>query len=125
MILLLDAHALLWSLTDNATLRDETREAIASPANDVLVSAATVWELAIKRQLGKLEAPDDLVGAIEATQFVGLPVTLSDAESAAALPRHHADPFDRMLVAQAQRVGATLVTRDPAFAAYGIDVLPA
>lgn len=125
MILLLDAHALLWSLTDHPTLRDETRAAIASPANDVLVSAATVWELAIKRQLGKLEAPDDLVGAIEATQFVGLPITIADAESAAALPRHHADPFDRMLVAQAQRIGATLVTRDLAFTAYGIDVLPA
>jgi PIN domain nuclease of toxin-antitoxin system len=125
VILLLDAHALLWALTDNPTLRDETREAIASPANDVLVSAATVWELAIKRQLGKLEAPDDLVGAIAATHFVGLAVTLSDAESAAALPRHHAHPFDRMLVAQAQRVGATLVTRDSAFTAYGIDVLRA
>ena len=125
MILLLDAHALLWALSDHPTLRDETREAIASPANDVLVSAATVWELAIKRQLGKLEAPDDLVGVIAATQFIGLPITLGDAESAAALPRHHADPFDRMLVAQARRVGATLVTRDPAFTAYGIDVLRA
>lgn len=65
------------------------------------------------------------MGAIAATQFVGLPITLVDAESAAELPRHHADPFDRMLVAQAKRIGATLVTRDPAFTAYGIDVLPA
>ena len=89
------------------------------------MSAATVWQLAIKRQLGKLEAPDDLAGAIEASQFVGLPVTLADAESAAALPRHHADPFNRMLVAQARRVGAIVVTRDPAFDTYGLDVLPA
>jgi PIN domain nuclease of toxin-antitoxin system len=125
MILLLDAHALLWALADDPTLRPATREAVASPANDVLVSAAVVWELAIKQALDKLDAPDDLVSAIEATAFGGLPITLADAAAAARLPPHHRDPFDRMLVAQAGRVGAVIVTRDPAFTAHGVDVLVA
>ena len=125
MILLVDSHALLWALSDDPGLRSQAREAIASPANEVLVSAAVVWELAIKRALGKLRTPDNLVATIEATRFVGLPITLLDGEAAAALPRHHGDPFDRMLVAQAQRLGAVIVTRDPAFAAYDVEVLPA
>jgi PIN domain nuclease of toxin-antitoxin system len=125
MILLVDSHALLWALSDDPGLRSQAREAIASPANEVLVSAAVVWELAIKRALGKLHTPDDLVATIEATRFVSLPITLLDGEAAAALPRHHGDPFDRMLVAQAQRLGAVIVTRDPAFAAYDVEVLPA
>ena len=90
----------------------------------MLVSAATVWEIGIKRNLGKLEAPVDVLGAIEAAGFDGLPVTLADGDAAAGLPPHHRDPFDRMLVAQAMRLGAVLVSRDPAFAPYGIDVLP-
>src|SRR5262245_50050690 len=125
MMLLLDSHALLWAITDDPRLRPEARDSIRSPLNDVLVSAATVWELAIKRVLGRLEAPDDMVGVMERTGFSGLPITLADAEAAAGLPLHHADPFDRMLVAQARRVGAIVVTRDPAFALYGIETLPA
>lgn len=125
MILLLDAHALLWALADDPTLGREAHDAIASPTNDVLVSAAVVWELAIKQALGKLEAPHDLVSVIEATGFAGLPITLADADAAAGLPPHHRDPFDRMLVAQAQRLGAVVVTRDPALTAYGIDILVA
>jgi PIN domain nuclease of toxin-antitoxin system len=125
MILLLDAHTLLWALVDDGTLRRDARAAIADPANDVLVSAATVWELAIKRQLGKLDAPVDLGAAVIALKFIGLPITLADGESAASLPRHHGDPFDRMLVAQARRLGAVVVTRDPTFALYGVEVLPA
>ena len=125
MILLLDAHALLWALADDPMLRPDAREAVASPANDVLVSAAIVWEIVIKQALGKLDAPDDLVEAIHATAFIGLPITLADAATAARLPPHHRDPFDRMLVAQAGRVGAIIVTRDPAFAAYGVHVLTA
>ena len=125
MILLLDAHALLWALADDPSLRGEARDAIASAANDVLVSAATVWEVGIKRNLGKLVAPEDLESAITASGFVGLPITLTDAQSAAGLPLHHRDPFDRMLVSQAQRVGAVIVTRDSGFSAYGVDVLAA
>jgi len=125
MILLLDAHTLLWALMDDGTLRPGARDAIASPANDVLVSAATVWEIAIKRQLGKLDAPADIGAAVIASKFTGLPITLADSESAASLPRHHRDLFDRMVIAQARRLGAVVVTRDPTFALYGVDVLAA
>lgn len=125
MILLLDANALLWWLADDDGLAPAARRAIADPASDVLVSAATVWEIGIKRSLGKLEAPADVLGAIEAAGFDGLPVTLADGHAAAGLPAHHGDPFDRMLVAQAMRLGAVLVSRDPAFTPYGVDVLTA
>jgi PIN domain nuclease of toxin-antitoxin system len=125
VILLLDAHTLLWWLADDATLQAGARAAIASPANDVLVSAATVWEIEIKRALGKLEAPAGLVDAIEASAFQALPISLEDAERSGRLPRHHRDPFDRMLVAQAIRLDAVIVSRDVAFAPYGLDVLPA
>ncbi|MEX1172351.1 MAG: type II toxin-antitoxin system VapC family toxin [Chloroflexota bacterium] len=125
MILLLDAHTLLWWLADDAGLAPAARRAIADPESDVLISAATVWEIGIKRNLGKLTAPGDVLGAIEAAGFDGLPVTLADGDAAAGLPPHHRDPFDRMLVAQAMRLGAVLVSRDTAFAPYGVDVLPA
>ena len=123
MILLLDAHALLWWLTDDPTLDRQAFRAIQDPVNDVLVSAATVWEIAIKRALGKLEAPDGLVETTERAGFDIVPVTGADAETAGALPRHHRDPFDRMLVAQAVRIGAVVVSRDRAFGDYGVPVL--
>ena len=125
MILLLDAHALLWWLADDPTLDAAARSAIVDPGSDVLVSAATVWEISIKRALGKLEAPDGIRGALDQTGFVGLPITLDDAEAAASLPSHHLDPFDRMLVAQAARIDAVIVTRDAAFRPYGISILSA
>ncbi len=125
MILLLDAHALLWWLSDDPGLDAIARAAIADPATDVLVSVATVWEIGIKRNLGKFEAPDELIDALEASGFDGLPVTLADGDAAARLPSHHRDPFDRMLVAQATRLGAVIVSRDAAFGPYGVDVLPA
>ena len=125
MILLLDAHALLWWLADDQTLDEGARRSIADPVHDVLISAATIWEIGMKRALGKVEAPDGLREAVEATGFGGLPITLADAEVAAVLPGHHRDPFDRMLVAQAQRLGAVLVTRDRAFEAYGVPLLTA
>jgi PIN domain nuclease of toxin-antitoxin system len=125
MILLLDAHALLWWLADDDGLAPAARRAIADPMSDVLVSAATVWEIGIKRSLGKLDAPTDVIGGIDKAGFDGLPVTLADADLAAGLPPHHRDPFDRMLVAQASRLGAVLVSRDPAFGPYDVAVLPA
>jgi PIN domain nuclease of toxin-antitoxin system len=89
------------------------------------VSAATVWEIGIKRANGKLEAPTGLARAIAEEGFGELPVTAQDAERAADLPGHHRDPFDRMLVAQAIRTGAVLVTRDSVFTVYGVPTLPA
>ena len=125
MILLLDAHTVLWWLADDPTLAPDARSAIADPTNDVLVSAATVWEIAIKRALGKLDAPDGLTDALDIVGFEVLPIVGHDAERAAALRPYHRDPFDRMLVAQGQRVGAIIVSRDAAFAAYEADVLSA
>ena len=125
MILLLDAHTVLWWLADDQSLHPAARSAIADPANDVLVSAASIWEIEIKRALGKLDAPAGLVAAVEESGFDVLPITGPDAERAGGLPAHHRDPFDRMLVAQADRVGAIVVSRDAAFVAYGVDVLEA
>lgn len=124
MILLLDAHALIWWFGDDRSLAPSARDAIRSPANEVLVSAATVWEIAIKRASGKLQLPGDLTTGIHAAQFQALPITFEDAEAAAALPTIHRDPFDRILVAQALRVGATIVSRDAGLDAYGVDRLP-
>lgn len=125
MILIADSNALLWWLADSPELAPEAKRAIADPANEVLVSAATVWEIEIKRALGKLEAPDGLVDALEPAGLGSLPITLRDAEIAARLPAHHRDPFDRMLVAQARRLDAIVVTRDPIFDTYGIESLRA
>jgi PIN domain nuclease of toxin-antitoxin system len=123
--LLVDANVLVWSLVDPLEIAAAARQAIASPANDVLVSAASVWELGIKQAKGKLRLPEGLATAVESLGFNGLPVTLEDAEVAAALPAHHRDPFDRMLVAQARRLDAVVVTRDRAFGAYDVKVLTA
>jgi PIN domain nuclease of toxin-antitoxin system len=115
--LLLDSHAYLWWLTDGPELSPSARAAMVDPANVVLVSAATVWEIEIKRALGRLGAE------IEATGFAALPVGARHAAAAARLPRHHDDPFDRMLIAQSQVEGLVCVTRDPAFEAYGAPCL--
>lgn len=125
MILLLDAHALLWWLADDPALGEPARGAIRNPANDVLVSAASVWEIEIKRAIGKLSAPDGVVAAIESAGFGAIAITPSDAERAGRLPPHHRDPFDRMLVAQATRLDAFIVTRDASFGAYDVEVIPA
>ena len=125
MILLLDAHALIWWADGRASLAEPARRAIADPTNEVVVSAASIWELSIKQGLGKLRIEGDLEAEIEAAGFSGLPITFADAIAAGSLPRHHGDPFDRMLVAQATRLDAVIVTRDRAFGAYDVKVLTA
>lgn len=125
MRLLLDAHALLWWLADDPTLDRQARQLIADPANEVLVSAATVWEIAIKRAIGKVSAPDGLAAILDRSGFIEAPVLAVDAERAGALEPVHRDPFDRMLVAQAARLHAAVVTRDPVFAAYGTETVSA
>jgi PIN domain nuclease of toxin-antitoxin system len=117
--LLLDTCALLWWLGGDG-LSDEAVAAIASPDTLVAVSAATVWEASIKAALGKLSMPGSLAEAVRAEGFEPLPVEPAHAERAGALPPHHRDPFDRMLVAQAQAEGLTIVTRDPAFGPYEV-----
>ena|SRR5579884_1426892 len=125
MRLLLDTHTLLWWLADDSALSSKAREAITDGANVVAVSTVTAWEISIKRALGKLDAPDDLEAQVDANDFVALPITLADGLAAGALPRHHDDPFDRMLVAQARAREFTVVSRDTRLALYGIDLLPA
>jgi PIN domain nuclease of toxin-antitoxin system len=125
VILLVDAHALLWWLSDDDQLDPDAARSLADPANEAVVSAATVWEIEVKRVAGRLEAPDDLLGALETSAIDTLAFTAVDAAAAARLPFHHKDPFDRMLVAQALRLDAAVVSRDRALDAYGVNRLPA
>lgn len=125
MNLLLDTHALLWWLADDPQLSAEARAAVGDAQNVVCVSAATAWEIAIKKAAGKLEAPKDLMAAISASGFQHLPITIAHALAAGQLPNHHSDPFDRMLVAQARLENLTLVTRDERIAKYRVGTLPA
>jgi PIN domain nuclease of toxin-antitoxin system len=122
--LLLDTHILLWWLSDDPHLPRAAREAIALPDSEVLISAATVWEIAIKRAAGRLEVPDDLLEALEASDFGTLPITAIHAVVAGGLPPHHSDPFDRMLIAQARTETLTLVSIDGRFPQYGVELLP-
>ena len=124
MRLLLDTHALLWWLADEG-LSQQARDAIADPANTVAVSAASAWEISIKTALGKLRAPEDLEQQVEASGFTAMPISIAHGIAAGQLVRHHEDPFDRMLIAQAFAEGLTIVTRDKRFDAYGVMLLPA
>lgn len=125
MRLLLDTHVLLWWLKDDDRLGVHVIAEIERSDNDVVVSSASAWEIAIKRALGKVKAPDDLAEQLVANNFTPLPITVEHAVAAGALPLHHRDPFDRMLVAQAQEEQLTVVTADPRFASYGVDVFDA
>ncbi|MEX0658472.1 MAG: type II toxin-antitoxin system VapC family toxin [Egibacteraceae bacterium] len=125
MNLLLDTHALLWALADEPTLANGARDAITDGRNRVLVSTVSVWEIVIKKALGKLHAPDDLPQQLTSARLEPLEITITHALAVGDLPDHHTDPFDRMLVAQARTEGLTLVTRDARIAQYDVAVLPA
>ena len=120
MTLLLDTHVLLWWLADDLRLTPAMREAIADPSTSVMVSAASAWETAIKAAVGKLTVPDGLQQELKRHGFDELPVTVEDGLAAGALPRHHSDPFDRMLIAQAARRRLVVVTADRRFAEYDV-----
>ncbi|WP_343712455.1 type II toxin-antitoxin system VapC family toxin [Inquilinus sp.] len=122
---LLDTHAFLWWLTDDSALGPAAREVIGEPRNRIFVSAATTWEIAIKRQIGKLTAPVDIEAAVEEKGFAKLPISLFHGQQAGSLPPHHRDPFDRMLIAQAQAEGLELMTIDPVFRQYGVRLIEA
>jgi PIN domain nuclease of toxin-antitoxin system len=123
--LLLDTHALIWALSNKEALRGEALAAMEDTANDVVVSAVSVWEIETARRRGRIRMPDDLLGALSRGRFEPLAITLRHAWAAGRLPLHHRDPFDRMLVAQAQLEGLTLVTRDRKLARYRVGILPA
>lgn len=120
---LLDTHVLLWWLSDPSQLSTDARKAIADGANSIYLSAAAAWEMAIKKALGRLEFPSNLEQVLQDDHIEVLPIGLSHALAVADLPVHHQDPFDRMLIAQAQIEGLILITRDAQIAAYDVEVL--
>jgi PIN domain nuclease of toxin-antitoxin system len=123
MRLLLDTHALLWWLTDDPRLPSRIDPLLNDVATEAFVSAASAWEIAIKMRAGKLDAGPlghAIAAEIERQGFLPLPITLEHAERAGALPAHHADPFDRMLVAQAQAENLHLVSNERLFDRYGV-----
>ncbi|MGI8574154.1 MAG: type II toxin-antitoxin system VapC family toxin [Egibacteraceae bacterium] len=122
MSLLLDTHTLLWWLAGER-MTDAAIQAIQHTDALVCVSAASIWEAEIKATVGKLRLDADLVEEVETEGFEPLGITLMHARRAGRLPAVHRDPFDRMLVAQAQAEGLTVVTRDPVFDAYEVAVL--
>ncbi len=124
-MLLLDTHVLLWWLDDPSLIAGDARELIADPRRPVFVSAAAAWEITIKRQLGKLDAPDDLEDALERERFQHLPIAIRHAVAVAELPPIHGDPFDRIQIAQARLEGLTIVTRDGWIPRYDVRCLRA
>lgn len=127
MRLLLNTHAFLWWLAGSRRLSANARAAIEDDANDVLVSAATAWEIATKHRLGKLPQAGlvarDVPGAVANQGFEELAITVNDAQRAGQLPGPHRDPFDRMLIAQAVVHGLALVSVETVFDSYGVNRL--
>ena len=121
-MLLLDSHVLLWYLGNDPRLSAAVRTRIDEEPQ-VFLSVASVWELRIKEALGKLTMPDDLASQLAVASIAPLAITLPHALAAGALPPHHRDPFDRMIIAQAQLEGLTLVTHDARMRPYGVTVL--
>ncbi|MDH6465384.1 PIN domain nuclease of toxin-antitoxin system [Micromonospora sp. A200] len=124
MRLLLDTHVVLWWLTDDPTLSDELKDRI-DEESEVYASPVTVWEIAIKQSLGKLPGPVDLAEQVRDADLRELPIHHDHAVAAGRLPPIHRDPFDRMLIAQAQCEGLTLMTRDAHIQKYDVPVLVA
>lgn len=120
--LLLDTHVFLWWQLDDPRLNSRARDAIAK-AEHVFVSAASAWEAAIKCGLGTLSLPQSMMAGVAASGFDELPISFAHAEGVAALPPHHRDPFDRLLVSQALVEGLTLVTHDASLRQYTVDIL--
>jgi PIN domain nuclease of toxin-antitoxin system len=121
--LLLDTHAALWFLSDDQRLGENARRDLTDETNVVLLSAAVVWEVAIKRSLGKLVVAEEYLSLLLGAGVQALAVSVDHAAAAEALPWHHRDPFDRMLVAQAAIEGAALVSRDEALRPYGVTLV--
>ena len=123
MNILLDTHILIWALEDNPKLSDAARKAIINGKNVVFVSTASIWEISIKKAMGKLIAPDNLFQEIEQHRFTLLDINYDHAQLAGELPNIHKDPFDRMLVAQATLEKLTLITADSNIYKYDVKLL--
>ncbi|HXP89741.1 MAG TPA: type II toxin-antitoxin system VapC family toxin [Fibrobacteria bacterium] len=125
MRLLLDTHALIWALADPAKLARESRDRIEDPSNEIFVSAASLWEIAIKVDTGKLSVPDDLERGIFAVGFQPMEIRFPHVRRLRSLPLHHRDPFDRILVAQAMHEDLAICTRDRRISSYPVRVVEA
>ncbi len=123
MRLLLDTHILLWWLDDDPRLGDTVRRAIVDGTNDVLISSITIAEIEIKKALGKLDVPRELLTVLDEAGFGTLPLSAAHSQQLRELPPHHSDPFDRMLVAQAIIEHVPLATADARLAAYDVQLL--
>lgn len=127
MRVLLDTQCWLWMHAEPERLSESALGVIQDPANQLFLSAASAWEISIKYALGKLQLPEPpavyVPSRMARVDTVELPISLDHALRVAALPTHHRDPFDRLLVAQCQADGARLMTADPQFRAYDLDVL--
>ena len=123
MKLLLDTHAALWWLSGDERFGSDAERQLTDATNQILLSAAVVWEVAITRSLGKLDAPPDLVPTLLEGGALPLPITLEHVAAVEALPPHHRDPFDRMLLAQAGAERAAIVSADTAFGDYDVPVV--
>jgi PIN domain nuclease of toxin-antitoxin system len=121
--LLLDTHAALWLLSGDERLGENALRHLTDDANQVLLSAAVVWEVAIKRALGKLVVPGEYATLLLDAGVQPLPISIAHAAAVEDLPPHHRDPFDRMLVSQACAEGAALVSRDEALRPYGVTLI--
>jgi len=117
---LLDTHAFLWWLSEPEKLASELIAVVSTPENEILISTAVLWELAIKRSIGKLSSTLNFAHAARQSGFEILPISVEHIDATEALPRHHRDPFDRILVAQAQIEHAVLITRDPELLRYPV-----
>jgi len=124
---LLDTHGLIWSLTDVTRLSDRARTLLEDPTNRVLVSAVSAWEVAIKVAQGRLILPVPPTQLLDVVtrqlRMEALPITFEHAVAAAALPRIHGDPFDRLLVAQARVLAIPIITADPAISRYEVETI--
>ncbi|MFE6763002.1 type II toxin-antitoxin system VapC family toxin [Streptomyces sp. NPDC057689] len=123
MKMLLDTHVVLWWLDDSPELAEEVKHLLDTEPS-VFVSAVTPWEISIKQSLGKLHGPADLAERVRDSQFTSLPITAGHGVRAGRLPEHHRDPFDRILIAQAQTEGMTILTRDKWIPSYDVRVMP-
>ena len=127
MKVLLDTHAFLWWIADSARLSVRAHEIISDGDNELYISAVTGWEIAVKARLGRIELPDDpqrfIPDQMRMNAMQGLPVQMSHALQVFALPHYHRDPFDRMLVAQAQIEGLPILTADPQIGLYQVEVI--
>lgn len=123
MRLLLDANSFLWWVTGSERLSEPAKEAIGSDDNDVFVAVGSLWEISIKRSLRKLQFPHDFETVLRDENFDLLPVTYVHLHALKALPLHHRDPFDRLLIAQAIAEGISVVTSDSKFALYDVQTV--